>query len=301
MTNNDLPLFYDHDQTIVNFNCRDNLFNLSSLNEFDKSFNSKGLAIKFVTEGTERYTIDKKLFSVKEGSYLLLNGEKDARVEIDSRTNVKGMCITIANHFISEVVSSVKAPDTAVTDHELATFFHTENFLENQYQSEHTALGRILLKLSNRITQQELFSDQINNELFFDLAEQLVTDQAQVCKQLQSIRTVKSETKRDLCRRVLLGKEYIDSHFTQQLTIEQIAQAAGMSEYHFFRLFKQMMGVSPYQYILSKRLTLSGALLKAEHSVSDTAIACGFSDIYSFSKAFKKNFGTAPSAFATFR
>ena len=238
---------------------------------------------------------------MKEGSYLLLNGEKDAHVEIDSRKNVKGMCITIANHFISEVISSVKAPDTPVSDHELASFFHTDHFLENQYTSAHTSLGRNLLKVNNLIDRQEFTSDQINNELFFELAENLVTDQTEVLRQLQSIRTVKPETKRDLCRRVLSGKEYIDNHFTGQLSIEQIAFAAGMSEYHFFRLFKQMMRVSPYQYILSKRLNLARTLLKAEHSVSDTAIACGFSDIFSFSKAFKKHYGMAPSSFAAFK
>lgn len=295
------PFFYDHDQTIVKFGCEGNIFNLSSLKAFDRPIISHGFAIKFVHEGIERYTINRKSYNVTPGSYLLLNGEKEGKVEIDSSKNVKGLCLNVSNEFISEVISTLRAPDTTVPDPELARFFYTDHFLENQYSSVHTNLGTQLLEISKHITNHAFSSSQINQELFYLLAESLIADQLQVFKQLQAIPSVKAETRRDLCRRVLNGKEFMDSNYTEPITIEQIARTAGMSEYHFFRLFKQTMGCTPYKYILSSRLNKASDLLKADYSVSDVAISMGFSDIHSFSKAFKKHFGLSPTLYASSR
>src|SRR6218665_103234 len=295
--NNSHPSFFDYDQTIVRFGCDGNIFNLSSLKEFEHPIVSYGFAIKFVCEGIERYTVNNKSYAVTPGNYLLLNGEKEGRVAIDSNKNVKGMCLNVSNEMIADVVATLQAPDTAFSDLELSHFFYTEHFLENQYHAPHTFLGKKLIEIGSQVNNNLFSTENISQELFYELAERLVADQVQVFKQLQSIPTVKSDTKRDLCRRVLKGKEYIDSNYTDSLTIEQIARVAGMSEYHFFRLFKQMMGFTPYQYILSNRLNKASQLLKSDYSVSDVAISMGFPDIFAFSKAFKKHFGISPSLY----
>ncbi|MDF3026188.1 MAG: AraC family transcriptional regulator [Fluviicola sp.] len=295
------PHFYDHEQAMMRFDCDKNIFNLSSLKEFERSLVSYEFAIKFVCEGVERYTVNNKSYTITPGSYLLMNGEKQGHVSIDSAKTVKGICLSVSNEVIADIIATIQAPDTPFSDLKLSDFFYTEHFLENQYQAQHTHLGRNLQEISTQIQQNVFTSDQINQELFYKLAESLVADQVEVFKQLQSIPTVKAETKRDLCRRVLKGKEFIDSNFTDALTIEQIARIAGMSEYHFFRLFKQIIGMTPYQYILSNRLKTSAQMLKADYSVSDIAIAMGFSDIYSFSKTFKKHFGLSPTLYASAR
>lgn len=301
MSNLNNPSLYKNGQTIVRVGDTGNVFNLSSLKDFEHSMVSHCFAIKFVRDGIERYTINKQSYIVTSGSYLLLNGEKEGKVVIDSDKDVKGMCLNISNSLISDVVSTLQAPDTPVSDLGLSDFFYTEHFLENQYRAQHTQLGRNLQEISTQVQNNAFSSDQITQELFYQLAESLVADQVQVFKQLQSIPTVKAETRRDLCRRVLKGKEFIDSNFTAALTIEQIARKAGMSEYHFFRLFKQIIGLTPYQYILSNRLKTSAQLLKADYSVSDVAIMMGFSDIFSFSKAFKKHFGLSPTLYVSAR
>jgi len=296
--NRSTPTFDDNDQKIVNFGCQGNIFNLSSLKDFERPIGSYGFGIKFVCDGIERYTINKKTFHVSPGSYLLLNGEKEGRVMIDSQKTVKGMCINISDRMIADVVSTLQAPDTAISDLDLSKFFYTEHFLENKYNASNTVLGQKLLEIGSMINSHAFSTDEITEDLFYELTERLVIDQVEVFKQLQSIPTVKNETRRDLCRRVLNGKEYIDSNYTENLTVAQISKIAGLSEYHFFRLFKQMMGITPYQYIISARLKTAAQLLKSDFSVSDVAISMGFADIFTFSKAFKKHFGISPTFFA---
>ena len=297
MSNTSTPSFSEHNEVIVNYKCHGNIFNLSSLKEFEQPIRSYGFSIKFVCEGVERYTINNNRFNVIPGSYILLNGEKDGSVCVDSKNIVKGICINITDKMIGDVIATLQAPDTAQSDPELSKFFYTDHFLENHYNAQHTVLGEKLLSLGNQIVNHSFSNENITEELFYDLTERLILDQRNVFKQLHAVPSVKLETKRDLCRRILLGKEFIDSNFTETLTIEQIAKVAGMSEYHFFRLFRQTIGISPYQYLLNKRLSKAVELIKLDFAVSEIAIAMGFSDIYTFSKAFKKHFGVSPSQF----
>lgn len=291
------PLFFKETHSLETIQCDGNLFNLSSLSEFQHPIRSMGFGIKYVHSGTEQYTVGNNDFFVKQGNYLLLNSLKDASVTIDSQNLAKGMCININNELIASVVASLKAPDTPFSDPALADFFYTNQFLENQYLSHSTALGNYLNAINEQVRTRVFTSEQVNHELFYNLAERLVMDQTSVFKQLQNIPTVKAETKRELFRRIQQGKAFIDAHFTESLTIDRIAREAGMSEFHFFRLFKQTIGVSPYQYLLSIRLKKALVLLKADYSVSDVAHSIGFADLQSFSKAFKKHYGCAPSQF----
>jgi transcriptional regulator GlxA family with amidase domain len=199
---------------------------------------------------------------------------------------------------IKDVIATIQAPDTPISDPALSDFFYSEHFLENQYNAINTALGKKLMEIGSKINIQSFSAEEITEDLFYELTERLVTDQVQVFKQLQSIPSVKNETRRDLCRKVLIGKDYIDSNFTENLSIAHISQIAGLSEYHFFRLFKQMMGITPYKYILTVRLNTASKLLKSDFAVSEVAIAMGFADIFTFSKAFKKHFGVSPSSFS---
>lgn len=289
------PIYFDEIQKSVTLFRKEGIFNLSSIAELEHNCGSFGFGIKYVTKGTERYWINRRLYTVNEEDFLLVNGEQSTRVEIDSKTHVKGMCINLTNELIQEVVASYVAPNTAFSDLQLSRFFYSDEFLENKYVARQNSLGKKLSQLHQIIQSKSFFEDQLNTEFYYELALALVEDQTGVFKQLQNIKSVKSDTKKDLYRRVLKGKEFIDEYFEKELTIEQIASFSGMSEFHFFRLFKQINGLSPYQYILQSRLVRSYQQLTLGQTVSDVAFANGFSSIFAFSKSFKKWYGVPPS------
>ncbi len=295
MTDKQKPVYFDEVRQSVTHVLKEGIFNLSSVTELQHQCLSYGFGIKYVCDGVERYAVNRQSFQVKKGNYLLVNGEKNTSVEIDSKKPVKGICIHLTTDLVQEVVASFVAPDAPISDLELAQFFYTEAFLENQYARHLNTLGKNLMDLERRVESRSFHEESINKELFFDLASSLVVDQTSVFRQLQNLKSVKTETKKDLFRRLNRGKEFIDSHLTEQINIEQIAREAGMSEFHFYRLFKQMKGISPYQYILHTRLEKSRDFLSRGFSVSETAFYCGFSSIFSFSKSFKKMYGKAPS------
>lgn len=56
--------------------------------------------------------------------------------------------------------------------------------------------------------------------------------------------------------------DYIQAHLDQSIKLTELAEVAGMSQYHFSRLFKQSMGITPHQYLLKQRVEQAQQLLK---------------------------------------
>lgn len=256
----------------------------------------RSFSIKYVLEGCENYTINGNRFQVQNQHYLLANTHSAGAVEIDSEKIVKAICIDVAPTILSEVVASHLEPDCSIADQNLDRFFTTSDFFESFYPSTQTLLGKTLHTLGTKLSNSPFEKHEFSKEFYYHLSEQLIADHIPIFKQLQSVRSVKAETKKELLRRVLRGKDYINTCYMHPLSIEQVAQECHLSEYHFFRLFKAVVGISPHQYLISKRIENAHTLLlNKSHSVSDIAFLCGFSDVFSFSKAFKKHTGTSPS------
>ena len=269
---------------------------LSRLKNFYQPVVSKGFAIKYVSDGVEHYRLGNDDYTVKAGSYLLSNTAKDGKVEIESNDIVTGVCINLLPELLAEVIGSARRPDTAHADDSLGTFFTTDYFLENKYDASQTLLGNKLQEIDLAINRNDFNPGELGIEFFYSIAETVIADQVPVFKQLQSIPSIKRTTKKDLYKRILKGREMIDASFTSSLSVDMIAKEACMSEYHFFRLFKQIYGVSPHQYIIGKRLQLGKSLMEQGGiSVSEAAAECGFGDIFTFSKAYRNFYGVAPS------
>jgi AraC family transcriptional regulator len=99
--------------------------------------------------------------------------------------------------------------------------------------------------------------------------------------------------------------DYIVSNLAGPLKLDDVSAAAGFSSFHFHRVFKSLLGETLNQFV--KRLRLERALYLMSHapnrSLTDVALACGFSSSSDFSRSFKQSYGAAPSVFdlETFR
>jgi AraC family transcriptional regulator len=93
--------------------------------------------------------------------------------------------------------------------------------------------------------------------------------------------------------------DYIHDHLDRDIKLEDLAQLLGMSQFHFSRVFKQSIGISPYQYLLKQRVERAKQLLKQreERSILDIALACGFNSHSHLSKQFRQLTGMTPKAY----
>jgi AraC family transcriptional regulator len=99
--------------------------------------------------------------------------------------------------------------------------------------------------------------------------------------------------------RVNRAIDHIVSHLPEPLRLRDLSRAARLSPFHFHRVFQALVGATPAEFV--KRLRLEKALgLMARPrapSLTDVALACGFSSSSDFSRCFKQRFGVPPSAF----
>ena len=92
--------------------------------------------------------------------------------------------------------------------------------------------------------------------------------------------------------------EYINEHYTEQISLEDLAAFAGFSKYHFSRIFKEYYQMSLPEYITSLRVSRATELLEnPELSIMDVALQSGFSSLPSFNRTFKQINNCTPSQF----
>ncbi len=90
---------------------------------------------------------------------------------------------------------------------------------------------------------------------------------------------------------------HIDTHYQEPIFVEDLAALAGLSRFHFSRLFKELTGHTVSEYVNAVRLDRADYMLRhTQLTVSEIAAATGFNDIYYFSRTFKKHKQRTPSS-----
>ncbi|MBC8107135.1 MAG: helix-turn-helix transcriptional regulator [Anaerolineae bacterium] len=109
----------------------------------------------------------------------------------------------------------------------------------------------------------------------------------------------RSTTATTYTERVNLAIDYVVSRLGEPVRLADVSRAAGMSPFHFHRVFQALVGETVADFV--KRLRLDKALFMMSHSrkssLTQIALACGFSSSSDFSRSFKQRFGVAASKF----
>jgi AraC-like DNA-binding protein len=91
---------------------------------------------------------------------------------------------------------------------------------------------------------------------------------------------------------------YILENFDQDISLQQLAKHCLVSPFHFSRIFKSIMNVSPHQYLTEVRLNHAKVLLTTtDQSITDIAFTCGFNSVEHFATAYRQRFAISPSNF----
>ncbi len=99
-------------------------------------------------------------------------------------------------------------------------------------------------------------------------------------------------------RHLLRARDLADSRYTDPLTVDDMAAAAGLSRAHFSREFRQAFGESPHGYLLTRRLERAAAMLRnTDQSVAEICFSVGLRSVGSFTSSFTRTFGRPPTAY----
>jgi AraC-like DNA-binding protein len=98
-----------------------------------------------------------------------------------------------------------------------------------------------------------------------------------------------------LYRRIVQAKLFIDAHFREKINLDEIAEEASFSRFHFIRLFRQAYGDTPHQYVMSLRMREAENLMgNPARRIQDICFEIGFESVGTFTTQFTKNYGMTP-------
>jgi AraC-like DNA-binding protein len=102
----------------------------------------------------------------------------------------------------------------------------------------------------------------------------------------------------DTFRRLALARDFLATHHAEPLVVADAARRAGISPYHFLRLFARAFQVTPYAFLQSVRIDRARALLaRSDASVTDVCLEVGYASLGSFSSLFARETGASPAAY----
>ncbi|PRY14344.1 AraC-like DNA-binding protein [Pontibacter ummariensis] len=255
----------------------------------------KGLGIKYVAQGQENYLLQDKRYHVSEGRYFLVNESAPSLDVAIPGVPTWSVCVDVDVKLVNEVLLQWLQPNEPDNYHQVSRYLLTPELFVREAEAGQQ-LQALLASLISAGTSQGLARPPI--EWIFELITLLVQDNRALIGSYYRLRASRLSTRKELFRRLLLGKEMLDDSLFSGTTIKQVAESCCLSEFRFYRLFKQCFGDSPYQYLTRRRIASSLELKKQGLSWSEIAYALNFTDLAAFSNSFKKLKGVAPTKVA---
>jgi len=158
----------------------------------------------------------------------------------------------------------------------------------NQPMVDNPILRHQILRLSSTLQQSNYSKMEFESGLF-QIAQSLVVMSGNFDLGTQNSKRVD--------KLLLRARDYILASLEHNISIDDIANVANMSKFHFIRQFRQQFGITPHQYVLSCRVNLARRIIESGKSLNQAAFEAGFADDSHLNRHFKRIYGLTPKRF----
>lgn len=244
---------------------------------------TRGLALKYVYEGEEEYLTAQQPIKLAKGQFLLLRQEQLYQARSHPlAAQTAGICIDLSEHFVG---------------HKIPRAYDLDLLFELPIQGAH------FLSLSNTLAQLPAAACQPAAALdWIPLLDQIgdgIQSLIHLLEQLQPrlyTQAKKTSTQRQLLAKLLQARTYIHQYHCANFSLQELSRYAGLSPYHFSRLFQTCFQLSPFELQLELRMHTALLRIKQDDcALSQIAYELGYHDLAAFSNQFKRYFQVSPS------
>lgn len=232
--------------------------------------------------GDVTYCIEGKSYELSPYDIVLINTGEIHRPIIQSTKIYERIILYISPDFLRSC-----APDTDSLE---LCFQHTRQQHSNVLRIpsiKNSRLFRTLKEMEQTLQNDDYGNELLLNALFLEFMVHL--NRAAVHNTLSFIPTLEANDK------ILSVLSYINEHLTENISIDFLAETFFTSKYYLMHAFKKETGYTIGNYLNIKRLRYAKELIQSGSPVSQACFECGFRNYSTFSRAYKKQFGSSPT------
>ena len=249
------------------------------------------LSLKSVVRGAARYHTPQGHYLLTPDAFLILNDGQRYSLEFEGhgRIRTETLCPFFQSGFLEQAAVAADLDD-------IDRAAPAIDFCERLYPKT-GAVARALAHLDAGLRGPQASATWLEDRMYA-LAQSLAALRFQVRGEAETFPGLRPTTRMELYRRLYRGRDFLLSCYDQPLTVAAAARVAGVSPFHFQRMFKLAFGRTPMQFLQETRLAAARRLLaRTGDDITAICLAVGFESLGSFSWLFRKRFGVSPRGF----
>ncbi len=233
-----------------------------------------------LVSGKGEYTVEDRHYTLQAGDILLIGSHQIHRPEFAPGVEYERIIFYIAPEFLQK---------QSLDECDLERLFEgTRGHVLRLEEKRYRKLFELALELETELKGERYGSEVMGNSLLLQLLVKLGRYQNKNTVFFSTTSLISDER----IRRML---QFIESHLSEELTIEGLAETFFISRYHMMRLFKKETGQSVYDYLTERRLFFARELIRQGLPATESCFRAGFGSYSSFTRAYGKRFGTTPT------
>lgn len=266
-----------------------------SQNNFFSGHHISRFSIRAVYNGYQQYQVENRFYEICQEKFLVVNEGERFEHFVEQENVAEIIIIAFNPRFLEHYLFSINHSEEQLLDRPFENTHASLYFYNSSYEMSVT-LDRYLRVLIKDIKSGEK-ETMYYQQSFYQILEELVKIERIMQQRIFHLSALKKSTQEELYRRLSAGKDFIDAHLNEKLSIERIAKVCCMSPFHFLRSFSRLYKVTPYQYILNERLRKARfMIINTKNDLQEIIEATGFEHKRTFQRAFQKVYGVTPNA-----
>lgn len=250
------------------------------------------LSIKSFYNGSAKYAVQQREYSVNETNYLILNDCTKYNLIIDNEFPIESFCVFFTPEFVGQIISELNSSEEQLLDFSIKKVEGIKLFERNYLHGGD--VSKILFH--GRQSSISTLSGIEKEEFYHSLLNAMLFQNGDSLKETDRLTSKKKSTREEIYRRVLYAKDFIDCNYPENLNLKKIAEVAMLSENHLLRNFNQIFNTSPFQYITQLKIDeAKRQVIETDKSITEIAMSLGYSSLSNFSYYFKNVVGHSPA------
>lgn len=246
--------------------------------------------------GTSKVKVNTKWFSVSSDVYCLSNKGQEYDLHIPRGEKAETFNIHFGDVLYDDVINVLsRKQGSLLDDTSEASLCSFELLPKSAYLNTDTSLKMSTLYQYCQSNKGD-YSTDIEFEWLSDLLSLILTDSFNKLRKIENMDALKKATRMELFRRVSMAIDFLHENIFKEVHLDELSSHCGLSKFHLLRVFKEIYGYSPRQYMDQLKLAKAKDLLrKPEIELIEIALFLGFSELSSFSRFFKQRTSLSPN------